>query len=500
MNHTPKRNDPIEELVRRASETDIPDGLGRKFDQMYEDYRAIEDQGGLGRRGWLRWLLFPILKAPAMTAAVCLLIAAFMAPLYVPAMFAGAVEDGAPWLREISPNFYLNPRIAEPASIPSGEGYSIQVSNFLSPNPFRGGVMIVNARRHSLVRQYVFDLETRSVIGEARDVWLEAYSETFNAYYGGRPYKSLQSLFSELLDHLGLADPGPQHIMCHLYLLPGNEKSRAKFLSSYQGVPEPGGTAVSPGGRHLRGTMGHRSQFLVDLRSGRLSHLPAASSWEGGWWSDGKILYIGPERNFLLDDISNPISREFAVLGDVETLFTPDDVKAFLDEHGLPHRDLRFFGLVTHWNGSEYEFFVASPRRLLGGRDGERPDPADTWLLKINKERRELEMLYREFPFHRLGRWNADRTLYVFPGGDEAGGTGEPETGAVVVRDTRTFETRTIAEGIPGVNYSSLPLFYGDRIVYSRGDSIWIMDSDGGNRERLFPPAGGNADPPAERD
>jgi hypothetical protein len=103
----------------------------------------------------------------------------------------------------------------------------------------------------------------------------------------------------------------------------------------------------------------------------------------------------------------------------------------------------------------------------------------------------QLRLFQRDFQFEWLGRFNPDRSLYVFPGGSGPPGSGGD--GSVRLRTVQTGETRTLIESDQSNQYT-LPRFYGDQIIYVRGRQLWSVDVNGSNTFKLFelPPGADN--------
>lgn len=156
-----------------------------------------------------------------------------------------------------------------------------------------------------------------------------------------------------------------------------------------------------------------------------------------------------------------------------DILLTGDEILAFMDQHGLNRSTSP--RLVQEWNGKGHDLYLAGEAAQAASKQN--------WLAKIDRKTKSLQPVETPFPLHRLGHFNESRSLYV-----HCGEVDTDDRNAVYVRDLIRPHVSTLIQPDKDEKHYSLPAFCGDRIIYIQGNAIWIMDSNGENREQLFPP------------
>ena len=234
--------------------------------------------------------------------------------------------------------------------------------------------------------------------------------------------------------------------------------------AAYQGHGTGSFGQLSPDGRHYRVQTTSNDHLLFDLESQSVDRLEPARDWGGGWWSDEQCLYTNQAHDLELYNVREE-TREVAI--------PLKQIDEFLAGNGLASRHPDHYGLRRANAPDGDQFF-------LTGSIYEK----DTWLIKIDKDKRDLVLVSRHFPFRSFGWFNADGSLYV--------GYGESDTGdrnAVYLHDVASSQTTTLVAPDKAKDYCSYARFYGDTIIYVRDGSLHSMELDGSNQRVLFDPA-----------
>jgi hypothetical protein len=356
-------------------------------------------------------------------------------------------------------------------------GLTVLQYDFMAPDPFIQGHAWVFARDAAGgLHYYYVDMDTGVPVAEGSSI---AQPLVYDAA-GGR-------LLTERRQRRGLIDRLHDEGLLEWAVDLGQLKPRTSDRIDFQiwsaGDEAPidvgfsterhgggGGAQVSPRLDRYRFQTTTGDHAVIDVIDGTMTRLPPTKSWMGGWWSDDELLFIAPNGDLLLHDLSTRTSAP---------LFTMTQIDAFLTSHGLKLQMPDFYGLISAWDPDKdrFAFFIAENLYLT-----ER-----SWLIRIDRDKRALTLLTRDFPFDRLGRINGPATLYVYTGEPAAGG---PD--AVHLHDIDAGASRTLVSGSPGATRFSLPAFHRDRVVYMTGGasepSGWTEPTTDNSSPRPPPP------------
>ena len=315
-------------------------------------------------------------------------------------------------------------------------------------------------------RSYLCDLEAGKVVGEG------AMPPVCTAADGAELYEmrenSTQSssrLPREILRKIGFnIKPAPRERVDY-WAYSKAKKEPVLAGSVHEMAGAAGGEQASPLGNYYRAWTTCNDHVLIDLKNLRMTTLPPAKIWMGGWWSNDEILFVAPNGDLMLYDVRT---------GQSEVLFSTQQLESFLASHGISLPPLKNYIIMSAWAGDHYEFFLA--KSLY--------DKERSWLAKIDKEKRSPVLLDSSFPFARTGHLNGAATHYVFSGETETA-----DSNAVYLYDRTTSQTLTLVPGAADQKYFSMPNFYGDWVIYRDGKSLRRMKLDGSDNRPVFPPA-----------
>ena len=342
------------------------------------------------------------------------------------------------------------------------------------PNPFPGdrfflSRMISFKQGDGEDRHYVFDLNAKKISGALRNGYFVAYSPAYQTYLVFGAPSEPPKVISSIKKYLGISSPVNGIPPLRLGLL-STVSGKVKWLKT---VTSTGRGELSPDGRYYRsGGIGELDHYVVDFQERKIIHMPPAQTDRGGWWSNREIVYQSPLGTLNVHDVENDSKR---------TLVSSHDLKSFLTSHQLDMTYQDLFHLYVVWTGSGYEFFLASNyKKTVGGSLKGKAN--ESWLIHIDKKTEELKLVDADFTFRRVCSWNADMSKYLYHGERET-----KDSSAVYILDMKTKEENKLFWGGPNADYFSCPRFYNDRIIFAKEKSLWMMDLDGGNKERIFP-------------
>ena len=322
--------------------------------------------------------------------------------------------------------------------------------------------------------QYVVDLKNKEIVGRLNRGQILAYSREFSSYLCAEKIEVADTLPKKVLKIFNRSLPKTSKSEYRIFLL-SEKTGEVKTLCKVDWYADYG--ILSPGGRYYQVTerdrYRYKGDFLVDFKEEKIVKIPPVIILGGGWWSECEFVGKNCESDIAIYNVET---------NSVQSLTTNNDLLKLISKEQDSFYQNGAYSMQVVWTGNGYEFLLWSLLRAdkYAYKIDSRPD--DNWLVRIDRPSKKLQLLDEDFPFHKGGVWNADLSLYLYGGEEQTG-----DASAVYIMDTKTKRVKTLFLGEPNAKYYSSPSFYNDRIIFLKQKSLWMMDVDGGNQERIFP-------------
>jgi hypothetical protein len=368
------------------------------------------------------------------------------------------------------------PRFILATSQPVGSFGSIYY-DWSDPVVFRGSkVWVFTWLSRTNHHMYLYDIDKRQVIGELLNGGAVFCNQTETkllcAGWLGDALPARERLF-RLLNRLSRGELNLPTNNISAYWILDLSSNRARKIGCLSERPGYGSSwQPAPGfrfGYDVPSTVsGDGEFFLCDLEKATLGKIKFPGRLQG-WWDDHRLLMRDRANDFVLFDV---------ITHDRSTVLKAKTIAAYFKKTGL-EGDASSVRTLFHWNDKDYDVY------LTGDKGGEWKYTNETFVVKIDRESRTLSLLYSNFQFRWLGRFDATATHYVYPGEKSTFGAGG--NGGVRLLDLANNTTRTVVEPDNRGQYS-LPRFYGDGVVYSTNRVPWRINLNGNNAMPLFAP------------
>jgi hypothetical protein len=322
---------------------------------------------------------------------------------------------------------------------------------------------------------YLYDLRQRTVVGELPNARLPALCSRDGSQIlvGGRVSTNagMWAIFAEIQRLFGGRASTAQTVDVTYWILdlPNNSATRVGTVS--QSLSSGSSWRSSPDFRYgyiMPGAVFAGPIVVCDLKRGSLKNISTHGS-AVGWWNEREIVIDTPKDEFELLNVET---------GKTQPLFKTADIQSFLTRSALTNAVTDIYP-VSHWNGSNYDFFFA-PKNQVTGLNG------NGYLAKANRAGPSLDLISTNFEYRWGAVFDASGTHDLFPG--KSGPLGSSGDGAVYLRNVASGTVTTIVPPDSKGNYSN-PRFYGNEIIYFRdrvmhrigldgnGDSILLTNS-----------------------
>ena len=375
------------------------------------------------------------------------------------------------WLRSPDPNA---PQFKRIQASPRVQQISYE---FLDTRPFEGGKMwIYGWTRGTNGVALLYDIEKRQVIGQLTNGWPVTLFGDPPRLLCGESVSARTGPKEFLARLLGQISGGrfnfPQTEVIRYWLL-NPETHTASRLGDLHGTPNFS-FSLSPDyryadtGRH--NNSGGVDSFCFDLERGFIKklHVPG---WAAGWWDNTHVLVQTTNVDFTLYDVSAETTTP---------LIATAQIAALLREHGISE-DPKKAGAFFNWNGRENDFYLTDAHQKWLA--------AKSFLIKVERPNGRLKLLSPSFKFEWSDHFDPTGRYYLYSG-REAGDASD----GVFVRDLQSGTTNVLVSANSNKSFS-IPMFYGDSVIYIRSNVLWRINLDGSNNIRLFPPPDTVEDP-----
>ena len=344
--------------------------------------------------------------------------------------------------------------------------------------PFAGGkVWLTTSSGTNDIHCYLFDLQSRKVLGELKNAnplfMTEDRTKVFCQQRRIAPPVGLREKILLFLDRktLGKFHLAPSQDDIDLFWLLDLKRNSGKLVGRLNQFRGFGSTTfqASPDFRYAfnKPSTGFEKPelFICDLQKETLTRVKV-DGWPHGWWDGQSIVLKTSANDFILyhvptGTVSNSISF---------TTFT-----AFLAGLNDPEARAAEAWMFPVWTGKERHLYLSKAR-------ADWPD-GTSYLVKIQPPSATLELVITNFLPEFPNHIDPTETWQLYSG------TGSSYRGnGVFLRELRTGATRTLVPGDPTSSpRPSIPNFYDDTVIYIRDNALWQIDLTGSNNTRLFP-------------
>lgn len=347
-----------------------------------------------------------------------------------------------------------------------------------SANPFHEDLMWVSTYEKEYWynrKQYLFDMKSEQVIATAGSNTDVTSSRKHGMTIGSQNTDWRSILRIQVERWLKLNPQSQTDSVYHLFTMQNDRKEMKYFLYNNTQVYLDRGS-FSPDGNYFLCTSYSAygvSKHIIDLQLNTITSITDSYNYQSGWWSNSELLQRSQTNDTLL---RNTVTNEKNIL------FSPVQLSQYIADHKLLITDPNQYELITVWDGTEYQFLIASHNRMPRHPNYAAPNPDEKWLFKINKDTKELETVSRDFPFPNYGKWNENITKYVY---NEKSDGGYWE---LKFYDIQSGISKPLLPADTPMTEWALPGFYHDQIVFASHKSLWIVNQDGSGLRQLFPP------------
>lgn len=347
--------------------------------------------------------------------------------------------------------------------------------DYLSPSPFQGGKVWVEAMSKKQVHVYPFDIEKREILGELFNAWPELMNgdqtRVLCTIRTPAPTNVVSKVAAQIVgslsvlrNYFSLSDKDRES----LWTVDLKRNSARPLGKVYQWNGAGSSLWPSPDFSHAfdkpTGSFNTPDFFIANLDKNTFRR-ERVDGWPCGWWDNERILWKATNNDFVLCDI---VSWKLSALVSQQQLAT------FLRQAGLTNAASSAHPFFT-WNGKENEFYLT---------DGNsRWSAVKSYLIRIERSDGKLKLMDPKFKFEWSDHFDAIEKHYLYSGRDRGN-----RTSGVYLRDLATGNMRELVpENATHTNDFSMPQFYGDKVIYEHDKALWIIAADGSGNQRLFP-------------
>lgn len=372
-------------------------------------------------------------------------------------------------------------RLSGPPALP----LSIRVSYaFWSPRPFVDGKMwILFFTGGTNSATLFYDIDRQQVLGQLTNGWPVLNAADPDRLVCAQPGFGVRERLSRLFQPVArrlfkTAAPPPAPAYSaepQRYWLLDVEKNSAARIGRLPHWPETF-LFSSPDSRFAYAVLYDSSKgipkptdlCLFDLKRSRLRKL-SVLGWLGqviGWWDNTHLLYWTIHHDLVLQEISTAKTA---------SLLPAAQLRSFLRGNELP-LDLQSAQFKCCWNGRGNDFYLMNP--------GPGAMLAESYLIKLEHPDGQLKLVSRHFNVEWSEDFDATGRYSLYSKRRDS----TPDRNGVFLRDLQIDATQVLVAP-NATNYSSLPRFYGDSVIYVRSNALWRINLDGTHNIRLFPPS-----------
>ena len=364
------------------------------------------------------------------------------------------------------------PRFRPAQSRPRIGGYKFLSYEFLSPSPFEGGKMWINAFQGTNSYHYfLYDIDRRLVLGELLNAgpgFLNRDQSKLLCVQRTTRQWSLRVWTAALLKRLTHTKTPFPHVGDEIqvyWVLDLSRDTATKIGESsvvHHSTSEP-----SPGFRYGYDQSidtPEEPQILVsDLERKTLARIHPQGRPQG-WWDERSMVIKDSTNNFILCD---------AITAKMSPLLSSAQVAGFFDKMHIA-ADPATANLFWIWTGKENDFYLADLQKKW--------QAVESFLIKVGRPGATLSLISTNFKFEWSDHLDSTANYYLFSGRDRP-----KASSAVFLRDLRNNADGTLVPS-DGGDYHSIPRFYREGVIYVRSNMLWRIDLNGSNQTRVFPP------------
>ena len=347
-----------------------------------------------------------------------------------------------------------------------------------SANPFHDDLMWVSAYHDGAWRnrkQYLFDLRQEKLIATASPN-TDVITSRKHAVTVGSVITDWRYIMRARVERWLLMEGPPHNEPVSRLFVMNNETGEQRDLLNKHFLVYIDHYEVSPDGQYFYCTSyspNGISQHIVDLENQSLKTISDTINYQTGWWSNKVILMKNRQYDVVVFNVETEEQR---------LVFSSQNLLQYIQNQNLHLTQKNMYDLIHYWDGTEYQFLVASYNRFPRYPDYKPPNPKEMWLIKINKDTMGFETVSTDFPFQETGYWNQDLSKYVF--------TEKLEDGSRELKlyDLPSNTTQSLLPDDTHLSSESRAGFYHDRIVFNTHKNLWVINQDGSGLRQLFPP------------